>query len=85
MENKKVKKILSCVLAVGLIACSPGTQDYDVVILNDRVMDPESNFDEIPNVGIVGNQIVAALDDTVSQLSVAIARSLIELADREAQ
>ena len=31
------------------------------------------------------NQIVAALDDTVSQLSVAIARSLIELEDREQQ
>ncbi len=31
------------------------------------------------------NQIVAALDDTVSQLSVAIARSLIEIEDREAQ
>jgi hypothetical protein len=31
------------------------------------------------------SQIVAAMDDTVSQLSVAIARSLIELEDREAQ
>ena len=31
------------------------------------------------------NQIVAALDDTVSQLSVAIARNLIEIEDREAQ
>lgn len=27
-------------------------QTYDVVILNGRVMDPETGFDQIANVGI---------------------------------
>ena len=32
-------------------------QDYDLVILNGRVMDPETNFDGIRNVGIKGDRI----------------------------
>ena len=31
--------------------------DYDLVILNGRVMDPETNFDQIANVGIKGGKI----------------------------
>ena len=27
-------------------------QNYDVVITNGRVMDPETNFDDVANVGI---------------------------------
>ncbi len=34
-----------------LPACEPDTT-YDVVILNGRVMDPETNFDAVRNVGI---------------------------------
>ncbi|GAF80526.1 unnamed protein product, partial [marine sediment metagenome] len=29
-------------------------QDYDIAILNGRVMDPETNFDGVRNVGIKG-------------------------------
>ena len=39
---------------------NPGTlsaKDYDLVILNGRVMDPESNLDEIRNVGIKDGKI----------------------------
>ena len=39
-------------LCFSLIACSTGSQNYDVVILNGRVMDPESGYDQIANVGI---------------------------------
>ena len=31
---------------------SSGTKDFDVVILNGRVIDPESNLDAIRNIGI---------------------------------
>jgi len=31
--------------------------DYDVVIVNGRVMDPETNFDEVRNVGIKDGKI----------------------------
>ncbi len=34
-------------------------QDYDVVILNGRVMDPETMFDDIANVGVKDGKIVA--------------------------
>ena len=37
-------------------APSAGT-DYDVVILNGRVMDPETGLNAIRNIGIRGNKI----------------------------
>jgi hypothetical protein len=43
--------------------------DYDVVILNDRVMDPESGLDAIRNVGIRGGKI-----ETVSADSLQVTR-----------
>ena len=39
--------------ALSLGACS--TQTYDLVIANGRVMDPESGFDRVAHVGIVGS------------------------------
>lgn len=38
-------------------------QSYDVVILNGRVMDPETGFDQIANVGINNGWITA---DTIA-------------------
>lgn len=32
-------------------------KEYDLVINNGRVMDPETNYDEVSNVGIIGNKI----------------------------
>jgi hypothetical protein len=31
--------------------------EYNVVLLNGRVMDPETMFDNVSNVGIKGNRI----------------------------
>jgi len=39
-------------------AASEFHQPYDLVILNGRVMDPESNFDGIRNVGVKDGTIV---------------------------
>ena len=36
-------------------------EDYDLVILNGRVMDPETNFDAVRNVGIKNGKIVINL------------------------
>lgn len=49
-------------LFVGFLALNTGifaqTQpDYDIVILGGRVIDPETKFDAVRNVGIVGNRI----------------------------
>lgn len=42
--------LVSIALWVGAVSAS--AQSYDVVILNGRVMDPETGFDQIANVGI---------------------------------
>lgn len=46
-------------LAVMLSSGAAVAQDYDLVILNGRVMDPETNYDAIANVGIKGDRISA--------------------------
>ena len=67
----KTKLTLACtlLLVLLLIACNQTTQkekstkalpastNFDVVILNGRVMDPETNFDGIRNVGIKDGEI----------------------------
>ncbi len=40
-------------------------QDYDLVINNGRVMDPENNYDAVANVGIKSGKIVAITQDTI--------------------
>jgi len=58
----------SLLIAFGIAACapSPDAQDYDVVILNGRVMDPETEFDGIRNVGIKDGRIVAITEESIS-------------------
>ncbi len=46
-----VGMVLGLMLAVPALAA-----DYDLVILNGRVIDPETNFDGIRNVGIKGGK-----------------------------
>ena len=41
-------------------------QDYDVVIHNGRVMDPESGFDQVANVGIQGGWITRITSDEIT-------------------
>ena len=41
-------------------------QDYDVVILNGRVMDPETNFDGVRNVGVKDGKIVIITEGEIS-------------------
>ena len=47
-----------------LPACEPDTT-YDVVILNGRVMDPETNFDGIRNVGVKDGKIAIITEATI--------------------
>jgi len=46
-------------LAMSLAAGASVAQDYDLVINNGRVMDPETMRDEIANVGVKGGRIAA--------------------------
>jgi N-acyl-D-glutamate deacylase len=45
---------------------STAPETYDVVINNGRVMDPETNFDGVRNVGIKDGKIVAITEQTIS-------------------
>jgi len=61
-----MKNVVSAVLLFSLIACTTGVQDYDVVILNGRVMDPETQFDAVRNVGIKDGHIVTITEEDIT-------------------
>ncbi|HKK08450.1 MAG TPA: amidohydrolase family protein [Gemmatimonadota bacterium] len=50
--------LLSC----ALVACGPGGTTYDLVLEGGRVLDPETGFDRIANVGIRGGTIAEVSD-----------------------
>jgi Amidohydrolase family len=47
-------------------ACGPVAQDYDLVILNGRVMDPETSYDQAANVGIKDGRIATVTKDKIA-------------------
>ena len=62
--------LLAAFFALLAAACGAGstnaqTADFDVVILNGRVMDPETKYDAIANVGVKDGQIVAITDKAI--------------------
>lgn len=61
-----MKNLILASVLLGLIACSAGAQDYDLVILGGRVMDPETEFDAIRNVGIKDGVIVTITEKGIS-------------------
>ena len=55
-------KLLAATLVTSLIAMSSASaadDAYDVVIVNGRVMDPESGLDAVRNVGLRGGKVAA--------------------------
>jgi hypothetical protein len=54
---KNLAIILLCLALAAPIAAVTAATDYDVVILNGRVMDPETQFDGIRNVGVKDGKI----------------------------
>ena len=58
---------MAIVAALMVAACGETTRsgDFDVVILNGRVMDPETNFDAVRNVGIKDGRIVTITEDAI--------------------
>ena len=66
-EAGRIQRALFIVVAIIATAISPQVfaQTYDVVINNGRVMDPETNFDGVRNVGIKDGKIVAITTDAI--------------------
>ena len=75
------KPIIICVLLAGLtvplLVTSAAYQAYDVVIINGRVIDPESRLDAIRNVGISGGTIKAITAARLSGRTVVDAKGLV--------
>jgi hypothetical protein len=64
----KSRLVAAIVLSAGLSATGGPValaQQFDLVILNGRVMDPETGFDAIANVGVDGDRIVSITDDAI--------------------
>ncbi len=62
-----------------LSACSPSsdTDHFDIVIKGARVIDPETKFDAIANIGIVGKKIAVITSDNISGSNVVVANGLV--------
>lgn len=57
------------ILAAALLTAGPGhawAQDYDLVISNGRVMDPETGFDSVANVGVKDGLIAVITEEELS-------------------
>jgi N-acyl-D-glutamate deacylase len=54
-------------LALSLMLIVPAVAaDYDLVIKNGRVMDPETKYDSVANVGIKDGQIAVITKDKIT-------------------
>ena len=70
----------SCHAEDGLNTDAPirsAVDDYDVVILNGRVMDPETKFDAVRNVGIKNGIIRTITEDEITGRQVIDAKGLV--------
>ena len=55
----------------------PGNQDYDLVILNGRVIDPESKLDAVRNIGIKNGIIETVTTKTLKGRKIINAKDLV--------
>ena len=62
---KRLTALLRVLVPTLVMATSAMAADYDVVINNGRVMDPETNFDGVRNVGVKDGKIVAITEDAI--------------------
>jgi adenine deaminase len=78
MEKNKVKKrpnafVISKIATIMLLAIFGSfavvpvqAQDFDLVILNGRVMDPQTKHDAVANVGVKDGRIAVITEDKIT-------------------
>ena len=66
MEMKRLRDFFALSMLAVAIASPAMAVDYDVVINNGRVMDPETNFDGVRNVGVKDGRIVVITKDAIT-------------------
>jgi N-acyl-D-aspartate/D-glutamate deacylase len=75
-----VKNIFRAIIAAALAACvfvPLAAQDYDLVIANGRVMDPESGLDGPRNIGVRAGKVVAISEAPLAGRQQLDARGLV--------
>ena len=65
MKMKRLNDLFALAVLAMAIATPAMAADYDVVINNGRVMDPETNFDGVRNVGVKDGKIVIITEDAI--------------------
>ncbi len=66
-SNAYVLLLLAFILTAALLSgATLSAQDYDLVITNGRVIDPETKFDSVANVGINDGQIVVITENEIT-------------------
>ncbi|MFZ0256295.1 MAG: amidohydrolase family protein [Gammaproteobacteria bacterium] len=63
---KRLTALLSVLIPTLVMVIPAMAADYDVVINNGRVMDPETNFDGVRNVGVKDGKIVVITKDAIT-------------------
>jgi N-acyl-D-glutamate deacylase len=56
---------IALAVSIGLAATPAQAQEYDLVILNGRVMDPESGLDAVRNVGVKDGKIAIITESSI--------------------
>jgi N-acyl-D-aspartate/D-glutamate deacylase len=76
MQNLKLS-VFAALAITATIGTTALAQDYDLVIEGGRVMDPESNFDGIRDVGVSGGKIVKITTDAIESAETIDASGLV--------
>jgi len=80
-KHLSFKPIILCLLLIALAApsfsLSTAKETYDIVIVNGRVIDPESGLDAVRNVGVSAGTIKAITSDSLNGRTVVDAKGLI--------
>jgi adenine deaminase len=63
---KRIPNLIFVLAIVLLMALPAMGQSYDLVILNGRVMDPETKYDAVANVGIKDGSIAAITEEKIT-------------------
>ena len=61
-----LKSCLFILLLIGSFAIPAEAKDFDLVILNGRVIDPETMFDAVRNVGIKDGKIAVITNEKIN-------------------
>jgi len=74
---KKLAVLLGCMVINLIQADAVMAQTYDLVINNGRVMDPETKYDSVSNVGIKDDRIAVITTDNIKGKEIIDAKGLV--------